>query len=623
MSSRVISVSIAIALALPGTALAQRATDLDGVLVTATRTPIAIEDSLLPAQVIDRTEIDRSQATSLPDLLRGRAGIDLASTGGMGQQTSLFMRGTNSGHVLVLIDGIRVGSATTGAAALNDLPIGQVERIEIVRGSRSSLYGSEAIGGVIQIFTTRGHQGFEQNYQIGAGRHGLREASAGFSNHGERGWIAVQGAYQKTDGINACHGTAAGWGTGCYVDEPDRDGYRNVSVSVRGGADLTETLAVEGHFLNADTFHEYDGDIYAGNESNGVQRLFGGKLDWTPSERIHLALQIGRSNDGLDSYLTDPSGSPRSFVSRFDTRRDTASLQGDFTLAENQLLSVGADWQNDRVTSSTAYDESERDNTGVFAEYQARFGAHQLQLSVRNDDNEQFGNHTTGSVGWGMLLGNGFKLNASYGTGFKAPTFNDLYYPYYGNLDLDPEQSRSLNIGVAQYLDRWNWSLNLYETRIDDLIAYDGAIWLPNNIEKARIRGAELTLSTSLAGFDISAQFSHTDPRNRSRSSLNHDNWLPRRARDTGRIDIDRGFGAWRFGITGNAAGHRYDDAANTVRLGGYATLDLRAEYAITPEWSVQVRVTNVFDREYETVAWYNQPDREYGINLRYRAKAE
>jgi len=614
--------TLAIALALPHAAFAQsdeRATELDEIVVTATRTQVAVQDSLLPVEVIDREAIERSQARSLQGLLQGRAGISLSNQGGLGKLTTVNIRGTESDHVLVLVDGIRVGSATAGLAMFQDFPIDQIERVEIVRGPRSSLYGSEAIGGVIQIFTVRGGTGLQKNLRVGGGSNNLREAGGGFSYRGDRAWVSAQAAYQETDGINACRGTAAGWGAGCYADEPDDDGYRNLSINLRGGVNITDSVEVEAHFLNADSFNEFDGSIYSGNESDNLQQVLGGRLGWTPSQRIKVTAQVGRALDESDSYYADALAGMRDFVGTFDTRRDTASVQGDFSFGEKQLISVGGDWQQDDITSTTAFDADSRDNTGVFVEYQGTFGTQQLQASVRNDDNEQFGNHTTGSLGWGMAFGGGFKLNASYGTGFKAPTFNDLYYPFFGNPDLKPESSKSLNIGLAQYASTWNWTFNLYETRVDDLVSYDAAIFLPNNIEKARIRGAELTGAISLAGWDLAAQVSHADPRNRT-DGYNRDNVLARRARDTARVDVDRAFGDFRFGITANGASHRFDDAANSVRLAGYGTLDLRVEYALHRDWTLQARATNVFDREYETIAWYHQPGREYGLSIRYQS---
>ena len=609
----------AVALALPFAAQAQDATDLDEVVVTGTRTDIPLQDSLVPAQVITREDIERSQARSLVDVLKGRAGVGFSNQGGLGKLTTINLRGTESDQVLVLVDGIRIGSATAGLASFQDLPVDQIERIEIVRGPRSSLYGSEAIGGVIQIFTRRGGQGLSRQFRVGGGSNNLREAGGGFSYGGERGWIGANASYQETDGINACRGTAAGWGAGCFVDEPDDDGYRNVSLNVRAGYKLTDALTLEGHALNADAFNEFDGGSFSGNEADNVQQVLGGKLTWKPSTRTTLTTQVGRASDKSDNYFANATTGTRSYVSTFDTRRDNASIQGDFAIGEHHLLTAGADWLRDEITSSTPFTVDARDNTGVFAEYQGRFGAHRLQASVRNDDNEQFGNHATGTLGWGLDLARGFKLTASAGTGFKAPTFNDLYYPGFSNPDLEPEESRSINLGVAQYGDGWNWTFNAYETRVDELIGYDSNFNIVN-IEEARIRGAELTGAVALAGFDINAELSHTDPRNHT-SGTTYDNLLPRRARNTARIDVDRAFGDVRVGLTGYGASHRYDNVANSTRLAGYGTLDLRLEYAITDEWSVQARASNVFDRAYETIAWYNQPGREYGLSLRYSAR--
>jgi vitamin B12 transporter len=594
------------------------ATDLDQVVVTGTRTEVLVRDSLAPVEVIELDEIERSQARDLVGLLQGRAGIGFTNQGGPGKLTGFHLRGTEADHVLVLVDGVRVGSATAGLTAFQDLPLDQIERVEIVRGPRSSLYGSEAIGGVIQIFTRRGDAGLSRHFRIGGGSHDLREASAGFSHGGARGWIGADAAYRSTGGIDACRGSAALF-QGCFADEPDRDGYRNRSLNLRGGLQLSPAFGVEGHFLDADAFNEFDGTVFGGNEADNLQRVLGGKATWTPSDATRVVLQLGRTADQSDNWFADAATGSRSFVSTFDTQRDSASLQGDFELGEAHLLTAGADWLRDEITSTTAYDVGSRDNTGVFVGYQGRFGAHRVQASLRNDDNQQFGNHATGNLGWGYGFGNGLRLTASAGTGFRAPSFNDLYFPFSGNPALRPEESQTVNLGLSRYADGWHWTLDAYETRIDDLVALD-ANWMPGNIEQARIRGAEATFATSLAGFDLSTRLSHTDPRNRT-AGANEGNLLPRRSRNTARVDIDRAFGAFRVGATGFGASHRYDNAANSVRLSGYGTLDLRLEYAINPQWTLQARATNVFDRAYETIAWYNQPGREYGLSLRYRAR--
>ena len=618
MQHHSLALALATLLASPAAFAQADPTELDEVVVTATRTPIALVDSIAPVQVIDRKEIERSQARSLPDLLRGRAGIDLHNQGGPGKLTTMSIRGTETDHVLVLVDGVRMGTASAGLVMFHDLPVDQIDRIEIVRGPRTSLYGSEALGGVIQIFTRRDRGAITPRASAGIGSNSLREASAGIGGGGMRGWFGIDAAYQRTDGINACRGSADLF-AGCFADEPDRDGYRNRSVSARGGVSLGETLALEGTLLRAEAENEYDGTIFGGNESDNLQEALGATLSWTPSQQVQLTAQAGRSRDESDNFYRDGGNddAPREFISAFDTRRDSASLQADFAPAAGQALTLGLDWHEDHLDSTTDYDIGSRDSKAVFAAYQGRFGAHRLQASARHDDNEQFGGHTTGSIGWGMGLAHGLRLSAGYATGFRAPSFNELYFPGSANPGLGPEKSKGLNLGIAQDLAGWRWALDAYQTRVDDLIGYDSSFALIQ-ADEARIRGAELTLGTTLAEWDVSVQLSQVDPRNRSEGA-NHGNLLTRRARNTGRIDLDRAFGDLRVGVTLNGASHRYDDAANLVRLGGYATTDLRFEYAINPEWTLQARATNVFDRDYETIAWFNQPGREYGLTLRWQ----
>lgn len=622
MPFRTLTVAIVAALASPCAlaVTASDARDLDTVLVTANRSASTLGDTIVPAQVIDRAEIERTQARDLSELLRGRAGIQIGNSGGPGKLTSVFMRGSESDHVLVLVDGVRIGSATAGLAAFQDIPVDQIERVEIVRGPRSSLYGSEAIGGVIQIFTRRNTRAITPHARIGVGSHDLREASAGIGGRAGRGWFGVDAAFQRTDGIDSCRGSGTLF-QGCFVDEPDRDGYRNRSLNLRGGVELADGLTFEANALRAEAFNEYDGSVFGGNEADNVQQVAGGKLTYTPSDVVTLTAQAGRNYDESTTYFRDIDAGTRVDVGQIDTRRDTASVQADFGLAPTQRFSLGFDWMSDNVESDTDYALTSRTNFAVFSDYTARFGAHRVQAGVRHDDNEQFGGHTTGSLGWGLDLDHGLRLNASAATSFKAPTFNDLYFPFgSGNPDLEPERAKTLNVGLAQYGDAWSWSFNAFESRVDDLIFLDRN-FVPQNIQEARIRGAELTFATTLAGFDLSTELSHVDPRDRS-DNANNGNLLARRARNSGRLDIDRAFGEFRLGTTLRASSSRYDNAANTVRVAGYGTLDLRAAWAFTPDWTLEARATNVLDKDYETVAWYYQPGREYGLSLRWAPAA-
>ncbi len=588
------------------------ATELEPLVVTATRTAQTADDTLSSVTVITRKDIERQQARSVQDLLRGVPGVDVVNNGGAGKASSLFLRGTESDHVLVLIDGVKTGSATLGTTAFQHIPVEQIDRIEIVRGPRSSLYGSEAIGGVIQIFTRKGGGTLTPFFSLGGGRYGTLDASAGLSGGGDRGWFSASVSAASTDGFNACDGKPSPGGAGCYTVEPDKDGYDNRSASLRGGYRFASGIALDLHALYAKGKTEFDGSYV--NEAESVQQVLGGSLQLDPLDMWHLTLAAGRSWDDSDNFLNG------TFMSRFRTERDTVTLQNDFAVADDHLLTVGADYQDDRVSGTTAYAVDSRDNLGVFTQYQGWLGAHDLQLSMRRDDNQQFGKHTTGGAAWGYAWNPDLRLTASYGTAFKAPTFNELYYPGYGNPGLSPEKSRSLELGLAGKTGWGRWSLNVYQTRVDDLIAFDASTFAPGNIDQARIRGLEAVLGTRVGQWELNTNLTLLDPQNRS-AGANNGNVLPRRARQSFRLDADRDFGRYRLGATVLAAGKRYDDLANTRELAGYATVDLRAEYSMDKDWRLQARVENLFDKDYETAAYFNQPGRSLYLTLRYQPR--
>ena len=585
------------------------ATDLEQVVVTATRTAQTQDQTLAAITVIDRAEIERVQPSSLPDLLRGRAGISMANNGGPGKATSLFLRGTESDHVLVLVDGIKLGSATSGGASLQDIPVEQIERVEIVRGPFSSLYGSEALGGVIQIFTRRPQGAFAPTFSASVGSYDTQRYSAGVAGRSENadergGWYSVNAAHENTDGINAYRGTRN--------FDPDKDGYRNNSLTLQGGYRFGPQWEADLRALRAEGYNEYDGSL--NNQADTVQQVIAGRVHYTPVERVKLTASLGTSADLSENYLNGV------YSSNFDTRRDLASLQADIGISTG-LLTLGYDWTRDEVDSNTDYARDRRIDRGLFGQWQQEFGTQSLQASVRRDDDSQFGGETTGSVLWGWNFTDTLRLGASYGTAYKAPTFNELYFPGYGNPDLQPETSRSFELSLRGVHGWGNWSINAFDTKIDDMIAYDanlGTFGGPNNIDRARIQGLEAVADTVLAGWDLRGSATWLDPRNDG-DNPNHDKILPRRARQIGRIDADRRFGDFSIGASVTGAGERYDNLANTTRLAGYGLADVRVGYTFTPSWSLQLSANNVFDKRYETAALYNQPGRNYLLTLRYR----
>lgn len=590
-------------------ACADDTADLDGPVVTATRTAQTQDQTLAAVTVIDRAEIDRLQPASLPDLLRGTPGLSIASNGGLGKATSLFLRGSESDHVLVLVDGIKLGSATSGGASIQDIPVDQVERIEIVRGPFSSLYGSEAIGGVIQIFTRRPQGSLVPSFSLGWGSNARYTASAGLSGRSGNGWYALQATHDQTRGINACRVGAAAASAGCFADQPDRDGYRNNALSLQGGYRFDSAWDADAHLFRTAGHNDYDGTT--SNADDFVSQVAGARVRYRPSTTLGFILSAGQSADRSTNFYDGV------YASRFDTHRELGSLQADIG-AGGGLVSLGFDWQHDKVDSNTDFARDHRIDRGLFAQWQQSFGAQSLQASVRRDDDDQFGGKTTGSALWGWSFTDALRLTASYGTAFKTPTFNELYYPGYGNPGLKPESSHSVELGLRGEHDWGHWSLQAYETHVDDLIAYDASVGLPGNVDRARIRGAELSADTTLAGWIVRGSATWLDPRNDGATS-SHGNLLPRRARQSARIDLDRRLGKLAVGGSWYVAGRRYDDLANVHALGGYALTDLRIGYAMAPAWTAQLALQNVFDRVYETARYYNQPGRTAMLTLRYR----
>ncbi|MEJ2692404.1 MAG: TonB-dependent vitamin B12 receptor [Candidatus Thiodiazotropha sp.] len=584
-----------------------QATSAESIIVTASRTAQTEDESLASVTVITRRDLERLQVGSLQDALRNLPGLIISNNGGAGKTTSLFLRGTESDHVLVLLDGIKLGSASLGTTSIQDLPIAQIERIEIVRGPRSSLYGSEAIGGVIQVFTRRGGGDFKRDFSLGLGSHASRSGTIGLSGGGDRAWYSANLALSDTKGIDACQNRS---GAGCHTVEPDADGYRNTSGSLRGGYRFDSGLEVDLQALRADGENDFDGGFV--NQSQTSQQVLSGSLRYTPLDPWRLALTLGRSRDASDNFKDGL------FRTTFDTERDSLSLQSDIELGVDRLLIFGFDYQEERLASTTDYAVDSRANRGFFAQYQGKLSVHELQFSLRRDAPQAFASHTTGAVAWGYPLGAGLRLWASYATAFKAPTFNELYYPGFGNDALRPEESASLEFGLAGEAGWGDWSFSGFRTRVDQLIGFD-ADFVPANIERAAIDGIEAQFTAEVGAWRSSAGFTLLDPRNRSGGERDG-NLLPRRPRQSLRIEIDREFGAYAFGMTLVAEGRRYDDLDNRRELGGFGTADLRASYRLNDAWRLGARCENLFDKLYETASFYNQPDRSFYLTLNYQS---
>jgi vitamin B12 transporter len=589
-------------------------TEVAPIVVTPSRTAETADETLASVSVVERAEIERRQSEDVSDVLRGLPGVALSESGGPGQPTSVFLRGTESDHTLVLLDGLKLGSATLGTTPWQNIPVELLERVEVVRGPRSSLYGSEAIGGVVQMFTRGGEGGpLRPRLSARAGSYGTVAASGGLSggvttDYGE-GWLDGIIGFERTEGFNACRGEPLVGG--CFVDEPDADGYDNGYGLARAGWRFSERLELAATLLRSEGSVDFDGSAFSGNENHTVLQVASGRIVVRPVSAWTSTLVLGQSQDYSKVYFDDV------FLNRFDTRRNQLSWQNEIAFGPDQLATLGVDYVDDRIDTRPVFDETSRDNTGVFGQYLGGFGATDVQLSLRHDENQQFGGHTTGSVAVGYRFGNGFALMASYGTAFKAPTFNELYFPGFGNPALDPEKSRSGEIGVSGPHAFGRWAVNAFRTDIDELIAFDVTSNAPENIDEARIRGLELWTTADIGGWLLDADLTLLDPVNES-AGPNEGNLLARRPEQTFRLDVARRFG--KIGIGGGVfvSGRRFDENANQVRLDGFTLVDLRAEYFFSDSLRVQAEVSNLFDEEYETAAYYNQPGRTLMMTLRY-----
>jgi len=574
------------------------ATELDTIQVTANRLALTADETLAPVTIINRDEIELSAAKDLPELLQALPGISISQTGGPGQPASLFMRGTESDHTLVLIDGVRIGSVSTGAAALHFLPLDQIEKIEIVRGPRSSIYGSEAIGGVIQIFTRRKNKS-SLHASVSGGSYQTRKGDLGFDWVQKNTSLGLTLAGEKTDGINAFKTT-----------DPDKDGYENSSFNAHLKHQLSDAVKLQINALRAEGENDFDNTFNPASKesSDFVQQTVSIHFNYMPSDNLDVSFTAGQSRDELETQ--------GSFPSTFDTKINQLSTQVNYFLNNSQHFVSGVDYRDDKLQSTTTFDENSRDNLGIFAAWFGEFSRNHLNVSLRNDDNEAFGNHTTGSLEYGFDISGQLRLTAAYGTAFKSPTFSDLYFPdsafFVSNPDLDPETSESFEIGLRGNHAAYNWQVNAYRTNIDDMIAFTSDpvtfVGTVDNIDEAEINGLEIEGNTILKGHKVSLSYSYTDSEDKKTGQV-----LLRRPKNIARLDVSRSFKNFSANINLSYNGSREDlDFSNfpaqRVKLKSYSLLNIGMKYKLTDQWKLFAKLNNLLDKDYEIVFGYNQP---------------
>ena len=588
------------------------------LVITANRIPVPLTQVLGDVVVIDGLQLRNGASTSVEEVLRDMAGVQLSRTGGPGQSAGVFIRGASMANTIVLIDGVRIGSGTLGQAALEALGLGEIERIEVLRGPGSALYGADAVGGVVQVFTRRGRSGSPRvSAALLGGELGSSELQGGVS--GVRGDFdyALSLSREASDGVSAVANPADAFG----LFNADRDGFRRASFSAQLGWALTPQQRLGVRALSTRLRSQYDSAIF-----DPVTFI----PDPSPDFRNHLRTQVTAlshvfDGGGLKSELTlsqatDELDSGAVVVDRFDTRRRHIAWQPSMAFSGGGALVGLLEHQQLRVVATPFGAAARRaDNNAVGLSATGRVDAHLWQVDLRHDEHEVYGGQTTGKLGYGWQVTPQWLLRASAGTAFRAPSFNELYFPRYGVESIRPERARSIEVGATLRQGQHTGQFTLYDNRVRDLIGYQAdATACPSgfsfgcaaNINRARLRGASLSVQGTQAAWQWRAGAEFLDAKDTATGDR-----LTRRAARTAHAMIGHDFGVWSLQGTLNAQGRRPEGGA---QLAAYELLDLVAHWRFAPQWRFEAKLLNALDKSYEPAKDYGAPGRQAWLGLRF-----
>jgi len=594
----------------PALTLANQTSDnideTENIIVTANRTSQNSADLLSSVKVISRADINLSSANSVAELLNEVNGLQISQNGGAGQATSLFSRGTNSGHTLVIIDGQRISSATLGQVPFADLAIEQVERIEVIKGPRAALWGSDAIGGVIQIFTRKLADG-EIAADLGFGNMSQQQLSiSGALGHGD-GSTTFTASTKSSDGYDVFEGA-----------EDDDDGYNRENISIVGQQTLTPNWQLTWLAKYDQGESDYDNAFGGANESsfeNQQWQLSAHQNDGNWNQNIFIGQQKNESST-FGNGVTEKEGT------FFQTKRLQASWLGGYQLSNQVTANLGFDLIDEEVDSKTPYDVTQRDIKAAFTRLAFDNNNIILDGALRYDDIEGVDSEVTYNFSAGLRFAQDTLISLNIGSGFKAPSFNDLYYPEglysYGNPDLVAETSDSIELLVKSEFSNINAELSIFSTEIDNLIEWqpdENYAYHPINVNKAEIEGVELTLDSEFLGLNHQAQLSYLDAKDGNTKEP-----LIRRAKHTASYQVSQTWEKLNLLASVNYQGEREDSEwPGTITLPSHTLVNISAAYQVTTDWSVALKVNNLFDKDYVTNNNYIGQPVQYLFTVSYR----
>ena len=547
----------------------------------------SLADVAATSHVITQTDIEESQSSDVVELLNSISGISISRNGSRGTASGTFIRGTTSSQIIVLVDGIRVSSATLGSTELGHIPLDFIERIEIVKGPVSGLYGADAIGGVVQIFTKKSAK-TKSNIKLSAGSFGHSKASAAFNSSHFR----LSASREENTGIDSTEVVTGG--------NDDDDGFEETAINLGTSFSLGSLANVSINGFFADNEIEFDnifGDdtgFVTENEISTISANFTGQYN----EAIKWSSVVGFTNN--DSFT-------EAFSSQADTQRLTLSSQAEITLSPKHLLIVGSDYYDEEITTITPFPENSRDNSGVFTQLQSQFGPLGVVANLRFDDNSVYGDQTNGSLALTYSLTKNTRLTASYGTAFRAPTFNELFFPGAGNPDIQPEESESFEISLRGNVGKTQWRISAYDTTIDNLIQFVAPAFIATNTSEASLQGVELEIGTSIGKWNISGSLNFLDATDEATGAE-----LVQRPEQTLKLSVDRAFGNFAIGADLLAENGRF---GFTSELDSFQLVDLRTAYKINNNFEITAKVGNLFDEDYQLVEGFNTEDRSLFVS--------
>ena len=589
----------------------------DNVVVTASRTPQQRGAVIGDISVINQQTIQAAGQSTLAELLQSQPGIEIESNGGMGSLSNIRLRGNNIQSVVVLIDGMRVSAAANGLTNFSQIALDQIDHIEILRGAASSLYGSDAIGGVIQIFTKQGSVGTRIAASAGYGSYNTKKVSTSINGALNNTSYSVGVASVTSDGFSAVKALAG-------VDA-DKDAYRNLSFN----ANLRQKIT-EGHELSFQAFANeghinLDGNNFPGYQNNR-QQIFAINSKNKLTDVWVSNLKFGQSVDVANAVGSYGISNTRSTQNQIYWQNELKLPLGDLLLAYDLI--------EDKVKASTDYSVKNRTNHGYLASYHLNRNKQAFNVSLREDSNSQFGNHTTGNIKYALNFADFWRVASSYGTSFRAPTFNDLYWPYQvfgeygsyaGNPSLKPETAHNKEVSLTYDQGHHRLSATAFENKVKNLIVGTQGLFndSPTNLGNASILGLTLAYEGWFSNYHLRANADFQDPKNEDGGKV-----LARRSKEHGAVWFGQTWGNLEIGSEIIASGKRFNDVENTIPLAGYALVNMTAKYKINAEWSANARINNLLDKDYAlattassyspTSPAYNTPGANLFVSMTY-----